>query len=99
MDRRGQSPRPGDTIRPPESEGERVVYTRDGDVLVDGERYVPWGEGKAAELERLRERADEMDRTCRELAWWTLPTAPPDDLTEAARNAIRHYRMARDDHS
>jgi hypothetical protein len=38
--------------------------------------------------------AQEMDRVCRELAWWTLPVAPPDELMEEARSVIRAFREA-----
>lgn len=43
---------------------------------------------------RVLEAAQEMDRVCRELAWWTKPLAPPDELTEVARGAIRAFRKA-----
>lgn len=43
--------------------------------------------------ERVLAAAQEMDRVCRELAWWTKPVAPPDELTFAARHAIRVFRI------
>lgn len=45
----------------------------------------------------LLEAASEVDRTCRELAWWTKPVAPPDELTEPARAAIRRLRSVLSD--
>lgn len=44
--------------------------------------------------ERLEELARRADETCRELAWWTLPIAPDDELTAPARQALRELRAA-----
>lgn len=37
--------------------------------------------------------ARRVDETCRELAWWTKPVAPPDELTAPARDALRRLRL------
>lgn len=50
-------------------------------------------------IAELEEALREADVACRELAWWTLPVAPPDDLMAAARDALRAARvvLARDE--
>lgn len=48
--------------------------------------------------DQVLEAARKMDQVCRELAWWTKPVAPPEELADHARQAIRTFRKVHHEH-
>lgn len=78
--------------RRPREYGDLLAITRE--VEAERDQALAERDEALARIEVLEELARAADVACRELAWWTLPIAPPDELAEAGDKSKGRARQS-----